>query len=138
VNHSYYSLQADIKVHIQNMGLTHVTAKASRLDKTGTPFEAEFLVDTGAIDCLAPEDALGKAGILSEGKKVYELANGTLVEMNYGFARIEFMGSETVVQISFGPKGSEPILGVVALENTGIVVDPTNKSLKRLSAIPLK
>ena len=120
------------------MGLTHVTAKISNLAKSGSPFEAEFLVDTGAIDCLASADLLSKAGILPEGKKVYELANGSLVEMKYGFARIEFMGSETVVQITFGPPNAESILGVVALENTGIVVDPTNNSLKRLSAVPLK
>jgi hypothetical protein len=33
------------------------------------------------------------------------------------------MGSETVVQIIFGPEGTELILGVVALENVGIVVE---------------
>jgi hypothetical protein len=32
----------------------------------------------------------------------------------------------------------EPILGVTALESVGIVVDPANKTLKRLPAIPLK
>jgi hypothetical protein len=48
------------------------------------------------------------------------------------------MGSETVAQVIFGPEGCEPILGTVALENTGIGVDPVSRSLKRMSAKPLK
>ncbi len=101
-------------------------------------YEASFLVDTGAIDCLAPGSELVKAGIQIEGKEVYELANGQPVEYNYGFARISFMGSETVSQIIFGPEEAEPILGVVALENVGIAVDPVSRQLKKMTAKSLK
>ena len=120
------------------MGVTHVTAQVSNLAKTGTPYEAEFLVDTGSIDCLVPSEALRAAGVEPEGKAVYELASGEPVEYDYGFARISFLGEETVAQIIFGPAGAEPILGVVALENTGLVVDPVTKTLRRLHAKPLK
>ena len=48
------------------------------------------------------------------------------------------MGSETVTQVIFGPDNCEPILGVVALENTGIGVDPITRTLKKMSAKPLK
>ena len=120
------------------MGTTHVTVAVSDLAKTKKPYEATFLVDTGAIDCMAPKSRLTKAGIRSEGKDVYELANGQPVEYEYGFARITFMGSETVVQIILGPEDIEPILGVVALENVGIAVDPVSKTLKRMTAKALK
>ncbi len=69
---------------------------------------------------------------------MYELANGEVVEYPYGFARVTFMESETVAQIIFGPEDCEPILGVVALENTGIGIDPVSPGLKRMSAKPLK
>lgn len=121
------------------MGITHVTAAISSLTRNGEPaFEAEFLVDRGAIDCLAPADRLHAAGIRPEGKAVYELANGQPVEYEYGFARVAFVGAETVTQVIFGPPGCEPILGVVALENTGITVDPVTRTLRRLHAKPLK
>ena len=120
------------------MGITHVTATVRDLAKEGVPFEAEFLVDTGAVDCMAPRDSLLAAGVQAEGKAVYELANGQPIEFEYGFARIEFMGVETVTQIILGPADAEPILGVVALENTGVVVDPVSKTLKRVHAKPLK
>jgi len=120
------------------MGLTHVTVSLSNLQGDKPPYESEFLVDTGAIDCLAPGKSLQNAGIGVEGKNVYELANGQIVEYPYGFARVNFMGSETVAQVVFGPDDCEPLLGVVALENTGIGVDPITRTLRRMSAKPLK
>lgn len=120
------------------MGLTHVTAAISDLTKSRAPFEAEFLVETGAVDCLAPGDRLLAAGIRPEGKAVYELADGTPVEMEYGFARIEFFGQATVAQVIFGAAGCESILGTVALENVGVVVDPVTRTFQRLHAKPLK
>lgn len=118
------------------MGLTKVTVQASNLYKNKPFYEAEFLVDTGAIDCLAPEDKLIEAGIEVKGKAVYELANEELIEYKYGFAIIELMGEETVSHIIFGPKYCEPILSV--LENIGIIVDPVTRKLNRLAAKPLK
>jgi hypothetical protein len=48
------------------------------------------------------------------------------------------MGSETVAQIIFGPDNAEPILGAVALENTGIGIDPRTEKLLKMTAKPLK
>ncbi len=48
------------------------------------------------------------------------------------------LGEETVTPIIFAPDGSEPILGVLALEGLGISVDPKTRSLKRERAISLK
>src|SRR5438309_4805723 len=120
------------------MGLTHVTTTVRNLAARGKGFSAEFLVDTGAFHCLAPAKALRKAGIKPEGKNVYELADGSPVELEYGFARVSLMGEETVTPIIFGPEGSEPILGVLALGALGISVDPKTRSLKRERARSLK
>ena len=120
------------------MGLTHVTTRVNNLAGDGTPYEADFLVDTGAVDCLGPTGSLQAAGIQPEGKAVYELANGEPVEYEYGFARVALLGQETVVQIIFGPDDAEPILGVVALENMGVTIDPVTRTLRRLHAKPLK
>ena len=120
------------------MGTTHVTALVWNLARTGSTFEAEFLVDTGSLLCLVPAIWLRAAGVEPEGKQVYELVSGEPVEYEYGFARVSFLGSETVTHVIFGPENAEPLLGVVALENTGVVVDPANQTLRRLPAVPLK
>ena len=46
------------------MGLTHVTVRVAALRPAGDVHEAELLVDTSAVDCLAPaKKALAAAGI---------------------------------------------------------------------------
>jgi predicted aspartyl protease len=120
------------------MGLTHVITTVRRLAGRGKGFEAEFLVDTEVVDCLAPAKALRKAGINPEGKTFYELADGSPVELEYGFARASLMGQETVTPIIFGPERPETILGVLALEGLGISVDPKTRFLKRERARSLK
>ena len=119
------------------MGLTHVVVRLFNAPSQGT-YEADFLVDTGAMDTMAPGSALKKIGIQPVGKDIYELANGELVEWEYGNAEMEFMGTVVPTRIIFGPDGSEPILGVIALETAGFMVDPKNLKLIKLRARPLK
>lgn len=101
-------------------------------------YEELFLVDTGAIDSMAPAEKLEEIGIEKLGKMSYELTDGVVKEYPFGIVKIEFMGEITASRIICGEVNSEPILGVTALESVGIMVDPTNKTLKRLPAIPLK
>lgn len=120
------------------MGLTHVTVSLKANQKAKKKYEADFLVDTGATDCLAPETALKKAGIVRAGSMTYELADGKKKEYDFGLTVIEFMGEITAGRVIFGPEDAEPILGVTALESVGILVDPIKQTLKRMPAIPLK
>jgi len=120
------------------MGLTKVTTKILPIDNGEKFYETVFLVDTGATDSMVPAPELEKIGVKKEGKMAYELANGQVKEYPYGLVRIEFMGEITAGRVIFGESGCEPLLGVTALESVGIIVDPTNKTLKRLPAIPLK
>jgi clan AA aspartic protease len=120
------------------MGLTKVTTTLRSITDPQRFYEALFLVDTGATDCMAPADELEKLGIPQTGKTAYELADGTVREFPFGLVQIEFMGETTAGRVIFGAPGTEPLLGVTALESVGIIVDPANKTLKRLPAIPLK
>lgn len=120
------------------MGLTKVTTTLRSITDPEKSFEALFLVDTGATDCFAPADELENLGIPKTGKTAYELADGSVREYAYGLVQIEFMGEITAGRVVFGEPGAEPLLGVTALESVGIMVDPANKTLKRLPAIPLK
>ncbi|MBU0567182.1 clan AA aspartic protease [bacterium] len=120
------------------MGLTHVTVTVKATLDSRERYEADFLVDTGAIDCLAPAKELKEIGILPAGKTTYKLADGNPKELEFGLGVIEFMGDITAGRIVFGPDGVEPILGVTSLESVGIAVDPKTLTLKRLPAISLK
>jgi clan AA aspartic protease len=120
------------------MGLIHATVTLRSLGSSNGNYEADFLVDARATDSLAPACELTSIGVQPAGKMTYELADGTLQEYPFGLVRIEFMGEITAGRVIFGPDHVEPILGVTALESVGITIDPANRTLKRLPAIPLK
>jgi clan AA aspartic protease len=120
------------------MGLIHVKVGLRSLGSANRSYETDFLVDTGATDSLAPAAELNKIGVQPVGRKAYELANGVIEEYAFGLVEITFMGEVTAGRVIFGPNNAEPILGVTALESVGITIDPANRTLKRLPAIPLK
>ena len=97
-----------------------------------------WLTPEPPIPWLRPANELARIGVQPEGKMSYELADGTVREYPFGLVRTEFMGETTAGRIIFGDPGSEPLLGVTALESVGIMVDPASKTQRRLPAIPLK
>jgi clan AA aspartic protease len=120
------------------MGITQVTAAVRNPARPRKLWEALFLVDTGAVDCLVPGKHLRALGLRPRGKRTYELADGTEVTLDITVAEIEFMGETVGATVTFGPDDAEPILGVTALESVGIEVDPRSQRLKRLPSVRLK
>jgi len=120
------------------MGFVHVPVTLRATQKSRRKFEDQFLVDTGAIDCMAPASALKRIGIEPVGNRTYELADGSTTDYDFGLTTIEFMGTITSGRVIFGPEGCEPLLGVTALESVGAVVDPVTQRLKMLPTLRLK
>ena len=119
------------------MGLTHVVVKIGNLGSNNL-YEEDFLVDTGAMDSMAPASKLRRVGIKPVGKRTYELADGVIQEYEYGLAELRWLNEITSTDIIFGPENCEPILGVIALEAAGYIVDPKNQTVRKLRARPLK
>lgn len=119
------------------MGLTHVPVTVSNIF-TRDSFTASFLIDTGATDSMAPASQLRRIGIEPVTRRLYELANGQSQEFEIGEARLSFLDDTILLRLLFGPDDTEPLLGVLALESAGLIVDPTSQTLRRLAALPLK
>jgi clan AA aspartic protease len=120
------------------MGATQVTVTVINTADATRRWDGLFLVDTGAIDCMAPAKHLRSVGITPRSKRKNELADGSEITLEVGSADVEFMGETVAVNIIFGADDVEPILGVTALESVGIEVDPRNQRLKRLPSVRLK
>ena len=120
------------------MGATHVTVTIRNPADPKKFWEGLFLVDTGAIDSLVPRDCLESIGLQIKAQRIYELADGSEIKMDITTGDIEFMGEIVGGTIIFGDPGTEPILGVTALESVGIDVDPRSQQLKRMPATRLK
>jgi len=120
------------------MGATQVTVTIRNPASPERSWEGLFLVATGATDSIVPRDALESIGLAPKAQRISELADGSEIKMDITTGDIEFMGEIVGGTIIFGDPGTEPILGVTALESVGIDVDPRNQTLKRLPAIRLK
>jgi len=117
------------------VGFVHVPVSVKVPGSSEDRYEALFLVDTGAIDSMAPSHELRRAGIQPVGRKTYELADGSRQEFAFGLAQIEFMGEITAGRVMFGPDDVEPFLGVTALEAAGVTIDPATQTLKKRPAV---
>ena len=120
------------------MGITQVTAAVRNPARPKKLWEALFLVDTGAVDCMVPGKHLRALGLRPRGKRTYELADGSEVTLDVTVAEVEFMGETVGATVIYGADNAEPILSVTALESVGIEVDPRSQRLKRLPAVRLK
>lgn len=122
---------------ISDLGLTRIPVTIRKFGSEES-YTSTFLVDTGAMDVMAPSLELRRLGIKPVGSHFYEMASGELIEYQYGLAELSFLGEVIATHVMFGPDDIEPILGVIALESAGFVVDPVAEIIKKLPARSLK
>ena len=122
----------------RKMGLTHVQVTIRNPADAERSWAGAFLVDTGAIDSLVPRERLEQIGLKPKGRRVYGFADGREAAMDITVAELEFMGEVIGSTVVFGKEGSEPLLGVTALESMGIEIDPVSQRLRKLPSIHLK
>ena len=120
------------------MGVTYVDVTVRNPAHRSRAWTGAFLVDTGAIDSLVPRRSLEAIGLSPTGRRTYVTADGREVEMDVTVGELEVMGALSGGVIVFGDEGTEPLLGVTALESAGIEIDPQNQRLKQLPAVRLR
>ena len=120
------------------MGVTYVDVTVRNPAQRTRMWTEAFLVDTGAIDSLAPRRSLEAIRLKPTGRRKYATADGREVELDVTVGELEIMGELSGGVIVFGDEGTEPLLGVTALESAGIEVDPQNQRLRRLPAVRLR
>ena len=120
------------------MGFVYAVTEVTNIVGGEEKYSMPFLVDTGVTDTIIPSDELDRLGIKRESKRNYELADGTVVSYDVGYALLCVNGEKVVANVVFGPEKSEPLLGVTVLESAGFIVDPLRQILRKTAAIPLK
>ena len=120
------------------MGIVYALIEVTNIKNDAETLSMPFLVDTRATDTVISASELEIIGVTREDKNVYELADGTTVSYDTGYAFVSVNGKKVVANVVFGEEGCEPLLGVTVLESAGFVVDPVHQILKRVESIPLK
>jgi clan AA aspartic protease len=93
------------------------------------PQRVEVLADTGATLTMLPSGLLEKAGVKPEGMVRVRTADGRAAERSAGIARVTVQGETTAVRVLFGEADDAALLGLTALEQVGLTVDPVNRKL---------
>ena len=119
------------------MGITAVPVVIRNPSDHSRFWESEFVVDTGAVDCVAPRQHLEAIGLEPVGQREYTLADGSKITLDITVAQVEFIGEVAGVTVAMGNESAESLLGVTALESMGIEVDPHNQELNKLGTVRL-
>ena len=91
--------------------------------------QIEALVDTGATYLLVPRDVLTYLGYQPMESRPFTMADGRIVDYDVGVVSLKINDLAIRVVCVFGDPGSEPLLGVVALESFLLGVDPVGERL---------
>ncbi len=119
------------------MGITYTSVVISNPADSSLTWEGDFVVDTGAVDSLVPRDVLDAIGVKPKSRRVYTMADGSEVGMDVSTADMEIMGDLIGTTVVFGEAGTEPLLGAIAMQAAGVIVDPRRETLRKLPSIRL-
>ena len=111
-------------------GVGHFRVTVEIGSRGGERFVAlDALVDTGATYTWVPRDVLDAAGVVPDEERPFLLADGREVRYPVGWAQIRIGEREQPTIVVFGAPGSDPILGVVTLEEFLLAADPVHSEL---------
>ena len=110
------------------MGITYIEGTVS--GPTGKRATLEFLVDSGAKYTLLPFKNWKAIGLKPVRRLTFVLADGTKVKRNISECYINLPQGKTHTPVVLGKPGDEALLGVVTLEELGLVFNPFQRSLQ--------
>lgn len=123
------------------VGATYVEGIVS--GPTGERAVVEFLVDSGAKYSLLPHDVWRRLDLTAKRIQAFQLADGTTIERGVSECHIALPHGETHTPVILGDPGDVALLGVVTLEELGLVLNPFDRTLHpgrhyllRLDAVP--
>ncbi len=112
------------------MGVFEVRMTVSTLAGEN-PRDVDALVDTGSRRTMLPGELLRELETPVRWQGQFEMADGRVVEMPVGEARVSVNGMDVATQVIFGPDGCQPLLGALTLQELELVVDVPNERLAR-------
>lgn len=108
------------------MGITYIEGTVSGPQGSRT---LEFLVDSGASYTLLPYDVWTTMGLAPKRTLAFSLADGTRIERQVSECHLTLSVGEGHTPVVLGEPGDDALLGVVTLENLGLVFNPFSRTL---------
>ncbi len=111
------------------MGVTYVHAKLRRPDGRGSTRNVRFLVDSGAIYSVLPEETWRAMRLRPERQVEFTLADGTAIQRGVSECRFEIWGKAATSPVVLGEEHDGALLGVVTLETLGFMLNPSTREI---------
>ena len=97
--------------------------------------ELELLVDTGSTYTWVRRKKLEELGIKPMSRRRFRTIEGRIIERFVGEAIIECLGERATCIVVFAEDKDAEVLGVTALENLALEVDPVTRQLRKSEAV---
>jgi predicted aspartyl protease len=97
---------------------------------TGIEERVQFLIDSGAMYSLLPDTVWRRIGLTANRDERFSLADGTSISRPVSECHFSLAERHGHAPVILGdPDDPEALLGVVTLENLGLVFDPFHRTL---------
>ncbi len=114
------------------MGLTKATLKVK--GRKGAR-QIELIVDTGSVYTWIPAETLEELDVPKDDFVDFTTIEGRRVRRPVGEALLGYNGVSRHCVVVFGRRGDASVLGVTALENLALEVDPVSRKLRKSKAL---
>lgn len=109
------------------MGIVFITGKAQGPRKS---MDVKFLVDSGATYTLLEKDVWEQIGLTPKRTASFTLADGSHIERQVSECYISLPQGDGHSPVILGEVGDESLLGVITLENLGLILNPFKRTLQ--------
>ncbi|MEM3547366.1 MAG: aspartyl protease family protein [Candidatus Bathyarchaeia archaeon] len=109
------------------MGITYVEGRVR--GPTGEA-DVRFLVDSGVVYSLLPEEVWKRIGLTPMREHEFILADGSTVKRKVSECYISLPQGECHTPVILGEADDQALLGVVTLEILGLVFNPFKRTLQ--------
>jgi aspartyl protease family protein len=128
------TLFADTDPIMRSVGISYVQGTVR--GPSGAEANVRFLIDSGATYSLLPEPVWRAIGLAPKREMEFSLADGTTVRRPVSECHLSLPQGDGHTPVVLGQPGDpEPLLGVVTLENLGLVFDPFRRTLQPMRSL---
>jgi len=112
--------------YVRGIGITYVEAGLRGPNGETT---LSLLIDSGAGYTLVPDGVWQQLGLEPRRTELFSLADGTRIERQMSYCEIVLPEGEGPTPVILGQPDDQGLLGVVTLEELGLVFNPFTRSL---------
>jgi predicted aspartyl protease len=110
------------------MGITYIQGTVT--GPSGDQLTTKFLIDGGAKYTVLPNETWKSIGLAPKRRLTFILADGTQIERDISECYITLPQGDGHTPVVLGESHDQALLGVVTLEELGLVFNPFERSLQ--------